>query len=221
MALTKLFGSKTIVGSRRPLPYAKIGTRSASEHAAAAPLFGGPGPISNNDSYVASPRPEGSPKWSAEDLLEHFSHLHTQISELLAVPVPTQESGAHVTQHQVSALEALGTDGLPMSQFAASLGLSSGSATSLADRLVRAGLAAREFDDRDRRIVRLTATESGQTLLAEHKLRRESALADLGKRFSGDRLVPVSDCAAELLRLLAMEVELVDAAQADEEGANP
>jgi DNA-binding MarR family transcriptional regulator len=135
--------------------------------------------------------------------------------------MPTQEGGAHVTQHQVSALETLGADGLPMSQFAASLGLSSGSATSLADRLVRAGLAAREFDDRDRRIVRLTATESGQTLIVEHKQRREAALADLGKRFSGDRLVPVSDCAAELLRLLAMEIELVEAAEADEERADP
>jgi DNA-binding MarR family transcriptional regulator len=216
-----LFGSKTITGLRRPRPYEKIGAWRASEHAAAAPHCGGPGPINNSDLPVASPRPEGSPKWSAEDLLDRFSQLHAQISELLAVPMPTQESGAHVTQHQVAALEALGTDGLPMSQFAASLGLSSGSATSLADRLVRAGLAERELDDRDRRIVRLTATESGQTLRVEHKQRREAALADLGKRFSGDRLVPVGDCAAELLRLLAMEIELVETAEADEERADP
>jgi DNA-binding MarR family transcriptional regulator len=140
--------------------------------------------------------------------LEHFTQLHAQITELLAVPLPAQEGGSHVTQHQVTALETLGSKGLPMHQFAVSLGLSSGSATSLADRLVRAGLAVREFEEHDRRIVRLASTESGQTLLAEHKRRREAALTELSKRFGGDHLVPISDCAAELLRLLALESAL-------------
>jgi DNA-binding MarR family transcriptional regulator len=140
--------------------------------------------------------------------LEHFTQLHAQITELLAVPLPSQEGGSHVTQHQVTALETLGSEGLPMHQFATKLGLSSGSATSLADRLVRAGFAVREFEEHDRRIVRLAPTESGRTLLSEYKRRRDAVLSELSKRFGGDRLVPISDCAAELLTLLKLESAL-------------
>ena len=56
---------------------------------------------------------------------------------------------------------------VPMSQLAAFLRVSMSAATGLLDRLVEQGLAQRETDPRDRRIVRAAATEPGLALALE------------------------------------------------------
>ena len=72
----------------------------------------------------------------------------------------------HVTIAQVEALKLLHGEpaGVTMQHFATGLGIGASAATQLADRLVRQGLAERDVDGADRRVVRLliSATARGQ-----------------------------------------------------------
>ena len=71
-----------------------------------------------------------------------------------------------LTMPQLKILVAVDSLGpAPMSQIAGHLGISDSAATGLIDRLVGNGLARREPDERDRRVVRVTSTAAGQELV--------------------------------------------------------
>jgi DNA-binding MarR family transcriptional regulator len=70
-----------------------------------------------------------------------------------------------VTIHQLSALGLLKNRSLSMRELAKELDVSESSATAIADRLVSQGLAERSSDPADRRIVRLTLSEAGTSLV--------------------------------------------------------
>jgi MarR family transcriptional regulator, organic hydroperoxide resistance regulator len=71
-----------------------------------------------------------------------------------------------ITMAQVKALYTLSAAGeLRMSALAASLGVTSSTATGVVDRLVELGLAARQADDHDRRQVVIHVTDQGREVL--------------------------------------------------------
>ncbi len=66
--------------------------------------------------------------------------------------------------------------GMTMKQLADSLHISSPSATSLVNRLVRTGWVGRLHDKQNRRLVRLRLTPSGKTILRKKHERRRQVL---------------------------------------------
>jgi DNA-binding MarR family transcriptional regulator len=74
-----------------------------------------------------------------------------------------------VTIHQLSVLQQLEDDALPMRELARSLGVSESSATASVDRLVRAGLVERSSDPGDRRVVLVQLSSEGQKVVARVK----------------------------------------------------
>lgn len=96
----------------------------------------------------------------------------TDAPELLELPLA-----------QLRALNVLGNDGEErtptMGELADALGVALSTATQLAERIEKRGLARREHSDPDdRRVVRLGLTDDGRRLLAERRRRRHERLAD-------------------------------------------
>ncbi|MHB1501155.1 MAG: MarR family winged helix-turn-helix transcriptional regulator [Candidatus Dormibacteria bacterium] len=84
-----------------------------------------------------------------------------------------------VTLHQREALLRMPAEGATMREFARSLGISQGSATALADRLVSRELVVRDTDAADRRIVRLVPTALGQELAGRFRDAEQDAIVRL------------------------------------------
>jgi len=84
------------------------------------------------------------------------------------------------------------------------LGLAPSSVTGLVDRLVERGLARRDEDPRDRRVVRTTATAFGQELLETLVAQRREQLLRL---FGGLSFDEQADLARVLRALLRVAVE--------------
>ncbi len=102
-----------------------------------------------------------------------------------------------------------------MRRFSAALGLSRGSATAMADRLVRLGLVQRRLNERDRREVQLEPTLAGISMAQQAENRRELAVRALARRFDEGRMVPLGDCVLELIQLLGESAEEVEASPTD------
>ena len=78
-----------------------------------------------------------------------------------------KESGLSLPQ--MHTLEILGADGdLRMTELAGKMGITTGSLTVLVDRLERGGFVVRKPHETDRRSIRVSLTEAGQRLFAEH-----------------------------------------------------
>ena len=67
-------------------------------------------------------------------------------------------------------------EGITMKELAQALHISSPSATSLCNRLVRTGWVARRHDDTNRKLVRLKLTDTGTKILREKQERRRLIL---------------------------------------------
>jgi DNA-binding MarR family transcriptional regulator len=83
------------------------------------------------------------------------------------------------------------------------LGLAPSSVTGLVDRLVERGLARRDEDPRDRRVVRAAATTFGQELLATLVAQRREQLLRLFGRLSFDEQADLARVLRALLRVAA------------------
>ncbi len=88
-------------------------------------------------------------------------------------------NGLLLTVHQMEAVRSLPADGLTMREFAHVLGVSAGTATALADRLVRSGAAERLAESDDRRVVRLVPTAAGRSTVRAHQVAQDAAVAGL------------------------------------------
>jgi DNA-binding MarR family transcriptional regulator len=130
----------------------------------------------------------------ADQILAVLPRLRSHFQQIL--PVELREELATVTVHQMEALSHLmESGGLTMNELAQGQRIGLSSATALADRLLRQGLAQRTSDPNDRRVVRLVPTD---------------AAVDMVRRFStAKRATAVhgldaldDDEAATLLRLL-------------------
>ncbi len=83
------------------------------------------------------------------------------------MPGELRDKMASITVHQVEALHHLvRSGGLTMNQLAETQGVGLSSATALADRLLRQGMAQRTSDPGDRRVVRLVPTEAAIELVS-------------------------------------------------------
>ena len=77
-----------------------------------------------------------------------------------------------VSPYQLHVLFTLCLHATTMGELAAEMNITLPSATSLVDRLVKSGWVTRQPDPDDRRIIRLSVTEAGRTLLKKRKQER-------------------------------------------------
>jgi DNA-binding MarR family transcriptional regulator len=82
---------------------------------------------------------------------------------------------------------------VPMSRVAARLGISDSAATAQVDRLVEHGLARREHDQRDRRVVQVASTAAGRALLVRLRTAGSERLALVLKHLSTPDLERFAD----------------------------
>jgi DNA-binding MarR family transcriptional regulator len=130
----------------------------------------------------------------AEQILEVVPRLRRRFEQGLSPEL--RDELVTVTVHQLEALRHLGhSGGMTMAELAQAQGIGLSSATALADRLLRQGLAQRTSDPADRRVVRLVPTEAAMQL--------GERFAAAKRRIALRALAALDDAeAADLLRLL-------------------
>lgn len=125
----------------------------------------------------------GNAQLSRHELVERFLELRPALARRFAAARSPELRGelGLVTVHQLEVLHGLAGGDVTMSQLARRLDISESAATDLADRLVRQGLAERQADLRDRRVVVLALSEEGRRIIGriEHQ-RRKMAESILG-----------------------------------------
>jgi len=116
----------------------------------------------------------------ADAFLEVLPHLRRSIEA--RTPQDLREELATVTFHQLEVLMCLASrgGGVTMNDLARAQNVSLSSCTALADRLIRQGLAERQPDPNDRRVVRLAPTERALVFVERFReAKRSGALAAL------------------------------------------
>jgi DNA-binding MarR family transcriptional regulator len=99
-----------------------------------------------------------------EQLLEIVPRLRRRFEQ--SWPPELREELSTVTMHQVEALRHLSeSGGMTMAELAHAQHIGLSSATALADRLLRQGLAQRTSDPSDRRVVRVVPTDAALRLV--------------------------------------------------------
>jgi DNA-binding MarR family transcriptional regulator len=155
--------------------------------------------------FPTSPRPHAPSRREllAEQILDLLPHLRRRFEQ--SCPAELREELATVTVHQLEALRQLCRDGgMTMAELASAQGIGLSSATALADRLLRQGLAQRTSDPADRRVVRLVPTDAAVQLVERFAAaKRRTALHALGSLDDGE--------AATLLALLSKIAEAPEA----------
>lgn len=109
------------------------------------------------------------------------------------VPPELQREFESVTPHQLRALVLLSDFGLSMHRLALALGVTDATATVLAGRLVSQGLAIRESDPSDRRVVRLSASDKGKKLARRYTEVQLSAAEKLFELLSDSQVAVFID----------------------------
>ena len=142
------------------------------------------------------PRPPVAPRDQlAEQVLDLMPALRRRVER--GFPPELREELHTVTVHQLEALRHLcRCGGMTMAELAGVQGIGLSSATALADRLLRQGLAQRTSDPNDRRVVRLVPTDGARQLV--------DRFAAAKRRTALDALTALDDDeAATLLALLS------------------
>lgn len=163
-----------------------------------AGLLGGVSP--EESAGWGSPR-DGAGESASDQILNRLLHLRRGLASWFGLPGPVGSGFHDLTLHQREALLRMPADGLTMREFASGLGISHGSATALADRLVARGLVDREADPTDRRVVRLVPTVLGQQLAESFREAQLRAISDLLQGMDQHQL----DALAQVADLLAGE----------------
>jgi DNA-binding MarR family transcriptional regulator len=136
----------------------------------------------------------------AQQILELLPRLRRKFE--LAVPGELREELASVTVHQMEALcHLIGSGGMTMNELAQAQSIGLSSATALADRLLRQGLAQRTSDPGDRRVVRLVPTDTATELVQR--------FTSAKRRIAMQTLAALDD--HEATTLLALLTKMVDA----------
>jgi DNA-binding MarR family transcriptional regulator len=106
-----------------------------------------------------------------------------------------------MTMPQLRALSLIvaARNGLSSRELAASLGVGASAVTPMVDRLVDHGFVLRHEDPHDRRIARLTATESGSAVLEQLVAGKGDVLREALARLTSDQLQQVA-AAFDVLR---------------------
>ncbi|HET9077065.1 MAG TPA: MarR family transcriptional regulator [Acidimicrobiales bacterium] len=126
-----------------------------------------------------------------EGAIDRYLQLRPSIRARMesSVPEGLRAEFASVTAHQLRALALLEDGGLSMRQLASALGVMGATTSVLADRLVAQGLAVREHDPGDRRVVRLLLTEEGRRVADRYQEAQRRAARSLFDRLSDEQIV--------------------------------
>jgi DNA-binding MarR family transcriptional regulator len=137
---------------------------------------------------------------SADELVElHQSYLRRLYADSLEAWVRLD-----LTMPQLRLLYVLVNDGRHgAGALARLLGLAPSSVTGLVDRLVERGLARRDEDPHDRRVVRTAATPAGQELIEALVAQRRDQLLRLFGRLSPDEQADLGRILRALMRAAA------------------
>lgn len=152
----------------------------------------------------------------AERLLRELSRLHDVIHALFrARPEMGGEGvspeGEVLSSRQMHALYLIQPKPVTMTELATMIRLSPAATTSVADRLVELGMAERERDPTDRRLVYLATTEKGAALISEGNLWEQQGRAVLAAVLENEAPGFEEQCAEGLVRLVEAAVDqLVD-----------
>lgn len=124
------------------------------------------------------PLPAGSSRAAAVD---RFVQLRPVVLARMTASVPPELRAGFesITRRQLQALDVLPATGLTMRELASALGVSGATATVLGDRLVAQGLAVRDTDAADRRVVRLAPSPQGSALIGRYREAQRRAVAAL------------------------------------------
>jgi len=152
---------------------------------------------------------------SREELADRFFSFVPALKRQFQAGLPADltEELSRVTPHQMEALQALhllgaaggSTMGATMNELARSQRCAMSTATALADRLIRQGLAERIPDPGDRRVIHIAPTAQGRELTRRFAaVRRDIALR---------ALAPLDD--AELTTLITLLDKVASRASAD------
>jgi DNA-binding MarR family transcriptional regulator len=137
----------------------------------------------------------------AQQVLELVPRLRRRFEQSL--PPELRDELNTVTVHQLEALRHLSHGGgLTMAELAQAQGIGLSSATALADRLIRQGLAQRTSDPADRRVVRIVPTDSA--------LRLVERFAAVKRRGAVQALAALSDDEVRTLLALLTKVATED-----------
>lgn len=135
----------------------------------------------------AGPRRSRNNRSTGRDAaIDRYLELRPAIRARMEASVPEElrSQFSAVTAHQLRALALLRDGGLSMRQLAAALGVVGATTSVLADRLVAQGLAVREHDPDDRRVVRLVLTEPGRRVASKYLEAQRRAARALFDRLS-------------------------------------
>jgi DNA-binding MarR family transcriptional regulator len=104
-----------------------------------------------------------------EALVNRYCELQPQLQRRFSAFVHDElrEELHAITDHQLSVLTFLRGQSVTMRELAKELNVGESAATAVIDRLVRQGLVVRCDDPADRRVVRLTLSESAEPLVKE------------------------------------------------------
>lgn len=165
---------------------------------------------------VAVGRPQGdqAPGGSWRDAaVDRFVQLRPAVLARMTASVPPELRAGYesVTGRQLQALNVLPVTGLTMRDLASALGVSAATASVLGDRLVAQGLAARDADRVDRRVVRLSPTGKGTAITARYREAQRRAVASLLDSLTDDQVKAWLD----IMQTLAAGAAKADAAKAD------
>lgn len=121
------------------------------------------------------------------EIVERLLELQPRLQRSLVVPLPDDVARqlGPVTPHQLEALGCLPPGGSTMREFAKAVGISGAAATSLANRMIRRGLAERRYDPSDRRTVWLAPTALALATLDAVQAWRRQAMIRVVERLDG------------------------------------
>jgi DNA-binding MarR family transcriptional regulator len=142
-------------------------------------------PTARTDRAASEPSNADSDKVSARELLvDRYCEIQPQLQRRFSALLhgELREELHAVTDHQLSVLTHLRHNSVTMRELAKQLAVGESAATAVVDRLVRQGLVIRCDDPTDRRVVRLTLSAEGQSVVAEMRAtvcRKTASLLDV------------------------------------------
>jgi len=111
------------------------------------------------------------------DYTNSLIELIIKLSRSLKGKMVFDDQASHLTLLQLQTLILLKNEGdIPMKNIADNFKVKMSTATSLIDRLISAKLVSRKQDCKDRRIVRISLTKEGETLIDEAMRQRRKKI---------------------------------------------
>jgi len=151
---------------------------------------------------------EASEKATRDALVDRYFELQPQMQRRFSAGVHRElrEELHSVTVHQLSVLMHLRAHSVTMRELAKELDVGESAATAVVERLVRQGLVVRHDDPADRRLVRLSLSDTGESLVTK--------LHETACRKTATLLAALSD--DQLAQLIAI-METLEAASSTNE----